>query len=563
MLSETAAYLLVYAVLTACSAVACVAAYFVYQGFRGKECGGDGGPQGPESADFWYSARRSQGWVSLGLSFFASSMGAWVLFAAPEVGILSGWWGTLGYALASSLPFAVLAVLGPRIHERFPEGFCLTDWVRQRFGRPVQVYVALISVFYMWVYLVAELTSMGNLIRDLSGLDPLHALLPVSLFTMAYTSIAGLPASIWTDRLQGVAMVLFIVITMLACFTSVDIKEGKWEEVSVWTGKGFESLVTLILAILGAELFNMGNWQRVYAARGTRDLQKGCALGAALIFLTMALFGIAGMLAEAQDRSRPEPSLVIKALAFFDLLSGQPDGITCLVFALALSMVASSVDSLQTGLISIVSADVLNAKLSPFQSLLAGQAFLVAVNVAAIVMATEATKDVELGFNIINLFLIADLLALSIAMPIFMGLRSFVTQTGTLAGCFSGVLLIMMFGWSEFSTFMAGLEMLTLMAFGTTKPPEVGLSASRTCIIFVLLPIVTAAVAYVVSWMELVAEKLHLYEPTAAELEEMAPALRLDEEKAPASTDEKEAPASRPIEEKVPAPRPEEQTAGI
>jgi len=303
-------------------------------------------------------------------------------------------------------------------------------------------------------------------------------------------------------------MVIFVIVTVFACFSGLEIKKEKWAEVSIWTDKGFEALVTLILAILGAELFNMGNWQRVYAAQSTVALRKGCTFGAVLIFLTMVLFGVAGMLAEAQDRSREQPALIIKALAFFDLLSSQPEGIVCLVFALAVSMVASSVDSLQTGLISVLSSDVLNTKLTSFQSLVAGQLFLIAVNVPAIFFAVEGTKDMELGFNIINLFLVADLMALSIVMPIFMGLQPLATQNGALAGCFSGLLLIMLFGWSEFGTFFAGIEMITLMSFGNIKPPEVGLGASRTCIIFVLLPIVTSVVTYIISWMERVTEKL-------------------------------------------------------
>lgn len=520
MISEGAALGIVYGVLVACTAVACVAARLVYQGLKKDAAGGGEASSTKAGVDFWYSARGSQGCVSLGLSFFASSMGAWVLFAAPEVGIISGWWGVLGYALASALPFGFVAVLGPVIRRRFAEGFCLADWVRQRFGRATQLYVAIVSIFYMWIYLVAELTSVGNLILSMSGLDPLHALLPVSLFTVLYTTFAGLPASIWTDRLQGVIMALFVLVALIACFSDVEIASGKWEAVSTWSDKGFESLVTLVLAILGAELFNMGNWQRVYAASDEAALRKGCALGAGLIFPTMMLFGIAGMLAKAQDLSRPESTMVFNFLAFFDLLASQPSGIEGLVFALAVCMVASSVDSLQTGLISVLSGDILQRRLTPTQSLIAGQAFLVAVNVPAIAMAVESTKDPELGAGVINLFLIADLLALSIAMPIFLGLGQLATQAGTLSGCFSGLLLIMGFGWFEFGTFTAGLEMITLMAFGNIEPAEQGLGASRTCILFFVLPIVTGAITYVVSWMEHVSNKFDL---TAGSLGEANP----------------------------------------
>jgi len=114
----------------------------------------------------------------------------------------------------------------------------------------------------------------------------------------------------------------------------------------------------------------------------------------------------------------------------------------------------------------------------------------------------------NLYLDVINLFLVADLLTLSIAVPIFAGLGSLATQTGALAGSFAGFVTIMGYGWFEFGTFKAGLEMVTLMAFGNVKPPEVGLSASRTCVIFFVLPIITGSVTMAVSWCERVLESL-------------------------------------------------------
>nr|MDP9461401.1 hypothetical protein [Actinomycetota bacterium] len=54
-------------------------------------------------------ARGTQGGGTLGLSFFASGVGAWVLFAPPEVGASVGLAGVLGYAVAITLPLAALA----------------------------------------------------------------------------------------------------------------------------------------------------------------------------------------------------------------------------------------------------------------------------------------------------------------------------------------------------------------------------------------------------------------------------------------------------------------------
>lgn len=492
MLDESVAVVITWSVLALCAGVAGVAVPFVFKKMK----------QETDGQDFWYSARDTQNWLSLGLSFFASSMGAWVLFAAPEVGVLSAWWGVIGYACASTLPFLLLCVLGPRIRDRFSEGFCVSDWVRDRYGRSMQLLVALVSLFYMWVYLVAELTSMGNLVRDFAGMDPLHTLLPVSIITMLYTMAGGLPASIWTDRLQGVVMVITILVAIIACMSNLHIGENAWKETSEWSDKGFEAGTTLVFAILGAELFNMGTWQRVYAAKDARHLCKGLAFGAIMIFVTMMLFGIIGMLAAAQDRSRATSTMVIPALAFFDILRAQSDFIIALAFALGTCMVTSSVDSLQTGLLSVISKDIIGLQLSPMKLTLLGQFFVLTVNVPAIIFAHEATKDIELSINVINLFLIADLLTLGIAVPVFAGLGTMATQYGALAGCMSGFITIMGYGWFEFGTFKAGLEMFTLMAFGNIKPPEFGLTASRTCILFFVLPIITGFVTYAVSWGE-------------------------------------------------------------
>lgn len=507
MIQEDAAIGITYGVLAGCATVACAALPFIYKKIAKGE---------KDAQDYWYSARGSQGWISLGLSFFASSMGAWVIFAAPEVGANSSWWGVLGYATASTFPFVLLCFLGPMVRSRYGEGFCVTDWVLQRFGRRMQILVAIISVFYMWIYLVAELTSMGNLIRDFAGLDPLHTLIPVSICTLLYTMAGGLPASLWTDRLQGVIMVITILITIIACMTGLDIKEEAWKKASDWNDKGFEAFVTLILAILGAELFNMGNWQRVYAAKDTANLRKGLTFGAMLIFPTMMLFGICGILAEARDQSRAEPTLVVKALALFDLLGSQSKGVACIAFALGTCMVTSSVDSLQAGLLSVISQEVTKLNRSPMILTLLGQAFVLVVNVPAIIFAHEATKDVLLGLDVINLFLIADLVTLAIAVPVFAGLGSLATENGALFGSFAGFITIMGFGWIEFETFKAGLEMFTLMAFGNIQkeamergtPIEAGLGATRTCIIFFVLPIVTGAATFLVSWAERVLDHL-------------------------------------------------------
>jgi Na+/proline symporter len=90
--------------------------------------------------------------------------------------------------------------------------FSTTDFARARYGRVMQLAVAVISIFYMYIYIVSELTSLSNIYANLVGVDiwsddskPYTTGLAVSVcvVTCVYSSIAGLPASIATDKFQG------------------------------------------------------------------------------------------------------------------------------------------------------------------------------------------------------------------------------------------------------------------------------------------------------------------------------------------------------------------------
>eukprot|EP00980_Cylindrotheca_fusiformis_P022801 scaffold9780_cov117-Cylindrotheca_fusiformis.AAC.1 len=163
-------------------------------------------------ADFFLSARDSAPASAIALSYFASGMGAWVLYGPAEMGAnpTIGWLGVIGYAFASSSPAFVVFAIGPTIKERCLSGsFNVTDFGRQRYGRTMQFTIAVFSIFYMFIYIVAEYTSISNvyasMITDPSyDFEPKSVSIAIGIITIAYTSVGGLPASIITDKFQGV-----------------------------------------------------------------------------------------------------------------------------------------------------------------------------------------------------------------------------------------------------------------------------------------------------------------------------------------------------------------------
>ncbi|MEB3736203.1 hypothetical protein ULF88_23915 [Halopseudomonas pachastrellae] len=121
--------------------------------------------------DDFVTARNSQNARAIGLSFLASGMGGWILFAPPEVGALVGPLALAGYALGAALPFALFAALGPAIRRALPQGRSIGEFAEHFYGPAVRRWVGLISLLYMSCFLIAELTAIGAITSMLSDIN--------------------------------------------------------------------------------------------------------------------------------------------------------------------------------------------------------------------------------------------------------------------------------------------------------------------------------------------------------------------------------------------------------
>jgi SSS family solute:Na+ symporter len=372
--------------------------------------------------DYFLSARNSAGTWALALSYFAGGMGAWVLYGTTEMGATPelSWLGVLGYSMASSIPALLICWLGPKVRAMSEEAFSTTDFGRQRYGRVMQFTIAAVSVFYMFIFIVAELTAISNifalLTNNFSQIYGIGITLAIGIFTMLYTSVAGLPASIVTDRFQGVLVAILVLI--LAIVVSVKpenhISSEEFALASNWTTEGLMAAVTLIIAVACAEMFNQSTWQRVWAAESVPVMRKGFLLGSVLVFFLMMFFGVMGMIAYANDPESYDNYDKWAFLAFFDLLEPLQNGWHIVVLILVTSLAASSIDSLQNGLTSVFSHDLVKMGWSPKW---VTRALLFAINVPAIYMASKK-------FDVISLFLVADLVCATAVFPVFLGLQT-------------------------------------------------------------------------------------------------------------------------------------------
>lgn len=456
-----------------------------------------------KSVDYYLSARNSAGAWTIALSYFASGMGAWVVYGTTEMGATPSlsWLGIIGYSGASAFPAAAICYLGPQIKERCTDkAFSTTDFGRERYGRLMQLAIAAISLFYMFIYMVAELTSISNIFALLTNNNSqgfgIGVTVVIGIVTLSYTAYAGLPSSIVTDRFQGVLMgILVIIITIALCaFGENEVTPEEFGLASSWTVEGFMAMITLILAILSAELFNQATWQRVWAAESVPAMRKGFALGTTGIFLLMMFFGIIAMIAYAKDPEAYDAFDKYAYLAFFDLLVPLGNGWHVVVLILVTALAASSLDSLQNGLNSIFYRDALRAGLNAQAT---ATVLVVLMNIPAIWLASEK-------LSVLALFLVADLVCACGLFPVFLGLQEedklggllpAPTEFGAFMGIISGIVTVIVNGAIN------GVN--GFQYFWLDNGAICALCGSETMITFIVTPIMAGIMTYVFTHLDI------------------------------------------------------------
>ncbi len=404
--------------LISAAAIGAALVFFILLGLRMRHAQG---------LDDYLTARGSQTGTTLGLSFLASGMGAWILFAPPEVGAFVGPIAIAGYAIGSALPFVILAWAGPSIRRRLPQGSSLTEFAAERFGQGFRRYSALLSVLYMLCFLAAELTAIGAITQLLSGLNGSAVIIAVALATLVYTTAGGLRASLLTDRWQSWLLLLLIAwVAAVALNLAPDINSAANPTPAALdyppAASALGVAITLIIAVTAANLFHQGYWQRIWAAEDTPSLRQAAVIGGGLTILVVLILGGAGILAAVRGLALGSPPIPI-----FALIAEAPAWATLPALVLAITLVASSVDTLQNGLVSLGVSE------SRGRLGLGGARWLSALLMLPVVML--ALQQV----SVLRLFLIADLLCATAVIPLLSGLAQGASRRAAIAGAAAGV----------------------------------------------------------------------------------------------------------------------------
>ena len=364
----------------------------------------------------YLTANRNIGLFSLTTSLTASALGAWILFGPVSAATWGGIGAIIGYSLGTAFPMIFLIYLGKKIRKEFPKGSSLIEFMRKKFGKSLFKLILLMTIFYMFIFLCAEVTAIAVLINYISGTKLWITALIVLLSTLTYTLYGGLRASIFTDNIQIIVIGILLLISLLyitsfmgSQFSFNFIKQKNPHLLSSTYLPSYTSGLTFFIAVAATNLFHQGNWQRVYAAKNFEILKKSLLSSFLIIVPIVFYMGFIGMVAFTIDSAtRPD-------LGFFSLLlKEQSELLSLLVIILGLALTISTVDTLINAISSLIIVDgkaTFNFK-KKINYLNFSKYIIVLLSIISFIIASK-------GYDILYLFLLADLFCCAFVITVF------------------------------------------------------------------------------------------------------------------------------------------------
>lgn len=364
----------------------------------------------------YLTANRNIGLFSLTTSLTASALGAWILFGPASAATWGGIGAVIGYSLGTAFPMFFLIYLGKKIRKEFPKGSSLIEFMRKKFGKSLFKLILLMTIFYMFIFLCAEVTAVAVLINYISGTKLWITALIVLLSTLAYTLYGGLRASIFTDNIQMIVIGVLLLISLFYIksfigseFSFEFINKKNPQLLSSSYIPSYTAGLTFFIAVAATNLFHQGNWQRVYAAKNSETLRKSLIISFFIIIPVVFYMGFTGMVAFSLDpTTRPD-------LGFFMLLlKEQKELLSLLIIVLGLALTISTVDTLVNAISSLIVVDgkaifKFNKKINYYNL---STYIILFLSFISFIVASK-------GYDILYLFLLADLFCCAFVLTVF------------------------------------------------------------------------------------------------------------------------------------------------
>lgn len=248
--------------------------------------------------------------------------------------------------------------IAPRL-ERYPDAISIGDIMEPHYGKSARIFSGVFGVVLCAGIMGAQVSAMGYIFNIFLGLDRLTGILVGCGIVIAYSTVGGMRAVIWTDVIQFVVLAVGIPLTLYFGISEA----GGWESVAgtVPAGHlmlssepaGLLSLAALFITFMLGETLVPPYVQRLLIGRDTTEVSRGTILSGIFSVPFFAVTGLIGLVALAIDPNL-NPNLAMP-FVIRESLNPVMQGI---MIAAVVSIIMSSADSFLNGAAISFSNDI-------------------------------------------------------------------------------------------------------------------------------------------------------------------------------------------------------------
>lgn len=245
-------------------------------------------------AEFLIAGRRLGGFVGA-MSIAASWIWAPAIFISTKIGYEYGLSALVWFCIPNMLALVIFAPLASKVRAKVPEGYSYIDYIKNLGGGYWQLQLTLQLCLQVVIFSI-QLTAGASMLSALGQGQYQYLVVAMALTPLAYSTVSGLRASVFTDSLQ------YALIATGACvivfnfpFNSISSETNNYEfspfDMHMLLEFGISSAIGLLVAIFA----DQQQWQRAFAARQPTLIRTFCTAGL-LHLLVTAMLGIFGWL---------------------------------------------------------------------------------------------------------------------------------------------------------------------------------------------------------------------------------------------------------------------------
>lgn len=305
---------------------------------------------------------RSTPWWAIGISILATYVSALSFLGGPAWAYGDG---MAALAIHVNYPLVIFAVIVFFLPFFYNSGVAsIYEYLNVRFGPASRSVMSLLFMVTQGITTASILTATAVVVTFVTGIDPMMAIVIMTMIVIVYTLMGGMNAVIWTDVLQAVVLLLGAAVILVALLGSVSPMgdafayleaDDKLDPINtsldisvpptIWAG--VFAMTLFHITVYGA---NQMMVQRALAAKTLGDAKKSYMLmGFAAFVLYFFFFFIGAMLyVHFQGREFDDMNSIILVYAEALAVPGLLGVITAAVLSASMSSLSSALNSLST-----------------------------------------------------------------------------------------------------------------------------------------------------------------------------------------------------------------------